>query len=120
MEIYLKYMSEPWFSLAKNNKKNIEIRLNQRSFSDIKKSDIIIWFNDDCGPDARRYLKTRIEDIYYFKDMDEIVKSKMINNIIPVTKNYSRKDGINFLKKIYPKRTANYYGIIAVKFKIVK
>ena len=117
---YEKNMNEPWFTWSKQGKKTVEGRANHASFSKIKKGDVIIWFNDDCGPNSRRYLKTKVVTTKVYKNFEDMLKNEGLKNVIPFDDVYTIKQGTKILYHRCSKKIIDKYGVLALKFKVIK
>ena len=108
----IKYVQEPWFSLIKNGKKNIEGRLNKGSFKELKKDSIIIWKN------GTNSVKTRIVSIHHHKNFRTMIKQHKLYNVLPGIKTIS--EGIDIYSEFYPVSDVLKYGVLAIKLIIIK
>lgn len=120
MNCFEKFLGEPYFTWMKNGKKTIEGRPNCGSFSKIKKGDIIVWFNDECGPNARRYLRTKVLSTMFYENYEDMLKKNGIHNIIPYKKVRTIKEGVKILYNNYSRKIIEKYGVLAVRVKIIK
>ena len=116
---YEKHMGEPWFTWSKDGIKTVEGRANCGSYSKIKKGDTIVWFNDDCGPDRRRYLKTTVISTKAYKDYPSMLKGEGLRKIIPYKDVKTIKQGETVLHFHCSKETIRKHGVLAVRYKIL-
>jgi len=106
-----KHVEEPWFSLIKNGKKNIEGRLNKGRFQNLMKDDIVIWNNNN------NQFKTKIISIHYHKNFKTMIKQHRLKNVLPGVKTIA--EGIEIYSKFYSDSDVLKYGVLAIKLKKV-
>lgn len=112
--MYVKHLSEPWFSLIKLGIKKVEGRLNKGDFSNMKKGDIIQFENNDF--DSRNF-KVKITSIHHYQDFESYLIHESIEKCLPGID--SIDEGVNIYHKYYSKEDAIKYGIIAIRFRCI-
>ena len=118
MKNYKKHVSEPWFTLIKNNIKTVEGRLNKGSFAKMKKNDIIIWFNKDTK--KIRFVKTKIISIHKYKSFNNYIKTERLKNTLPLNTINTIKQGVDVYYQYYSKNDESKYGVFAIRLKLIK
>lgn len=114
-----KYLAEPWFSWVKNDIKTVVGRPNCGEISKILPSDTIIWFNNDCGPSSRRYIKTRVIYTKEYQDFEEMINGEKLKNVASVDFVKTKKKALKMIEKCYTKRLIKKYGVLAIKIKVL-
>lgn len=71
------HVSQPWFSLIKENKKTVEGRLNKGQFSQIMSNDIVVFFNKKLN---KRTCK-RVVEIKNYDTFEEMIVDSGLENI---------------------------------------
>ena len=95
--------------------KRIEIRLNDEKRQLIKKGDIIKFLKE---PELKEFFKVRVIDLLKYKTFKDMVKDYDISIIADksVTKNNLLEDLENF----YPLEKQKQYGVLGIKFELIK
>ena len=117
--IYKKHVSEPWFRLIKRGEKTVEGRLNKGEFSQMKKGDIIEWFNNDLNKNGskKRPFKTKIVDIKEYKSFEDYLKTERLKNTLPGINRIN--NGLEIYYKYFTKEDEKKYGILAIKLEVI-
>lgn len=107
MIMNMKLNSVP-FNLIKNNKKSIEIRLNDEKRQLLKSNDYIEFTNND----TKEIIKVQIEEIYKFntfKDLFDFFDKTLLG--------YSDEEIANFeeMYDYYSKEEEIKYGVLGIK-----
>ena len=119
MIIHKKYVNEEVFQSIYDKKKICEIRLNQGSFSEINKNDIIIWFYNI--ENEEKTIKTQITKIRKFKSFYNGIKNCRLHNIFPDIN--SIKEALHFCLKpegFYTKEEETEQGVLCIEFEIIQ
>lgn len=116
MTVYIKNLSEPWFSLIKLKLKKCEGRLNKGDFAMMKKGDYIIFENNDFG--FNRKIKTKIKSINKYNNFREYLENETLEKCLPGIETLDQ--GINIYYKYYTIEDEIKYKIIAIKLKVKK
>jgi ASC-1-like (ASCH) protein len=115
--IYEIHVQEPWFSLIKSGDKKVEGRLNRGTFSKIKPSDTIIFFNMDKETKKKNTIKCKVIKITEYDTFENMLKTERIENVLPknpiITIN-SVEDGVNVYRQWYSEKMEKQFGIIAI------
>jgi ASC-1-like (ASCH) protein len=119
IQCFEKHLSEPWFSWIKNGIKTVIGRPNCGEIKNILPGDTIIWFNDDCGPGSRRYIKTRVIYFKEYKNFKEMLDKEKLGDIASVNFVKTKKKALEIINKCYTKRIINNYGVLSIKVKVV-
>lgn len=109
-----KHLSEPWFSLVKLGLKTIEGRLDKGSFSNLKRDDIIVFYNDDFG---HRECIVRILKVNRYDTFENYLKTESLKRTLP---GFTRiNDGLNVYYKYFSKEDESKYKIVAVHMALI-
>ena len=111
MEIKEIHVSEPWFTYIKNNKKRIEGRLNKGSFSELKKKQIIRFFNKDLN----EKFDAKIVNIVKYKSFEEYLTQEGLKRTLPNINTI--QDGVSIYRQYYSLDDENRFGILAIYVK---
>ena len=79
--VYVKHLSEPWFSLVKLGIKKVEGRLNKGDFAKMRVGDVILFTNSDFG--LQRTYSTKIEKIANYNSFFEYLSSEKLEDCLP-------------------------------------
>ena len=113
---YKKHLSEPWFSLIKLGLKKCEGRLRKKDFAKMKKSDIIVFSNDDFS--FSREFRCKITSIYNYNTFEEYLEKEKLEKCLPGID--SLEDGVNIYRKYYSKKDEDLYKIVAIRLQLLK
>lgn len=113
--MYIKHLSEPWFSLIKLGIKKVEGRLNKGDFANMKKGDIIQFVNND---NHYREFKIKITSIHHYNNFESYLLSESLELCLPGIDTID--EGVSIYHKYYPIDEVEKFGIIAVRFKRIK
>ena len=115
MSIYIKNVSEPWFSLIKSGEKTIEGRLNKGDFSNMKTGDIITFTNNEFK--ENRSFNVKIIKISKYETFQLYLENEGIKNCLPGIDTIEK--GVNIYHEFYTKSDEIQYKVIAITFEIV-
>jgi len=110
MVTYKKHLSEPHFSNIKSGKKKVEGRLNKGSFAEMKKGDIVEWFDD-----KKRKVKTKIVKLVYYKTFEKMIRTERLKNVLPEQTRIL--NGVNVYYEFYTPEDEKKYGIVAIRIR---
>ena len=114
--LYTKNLSEPWFTLIKLGIKKCEGRLNKGDFSEMKKSDIILFENNDFG--FSRSFRCKIKHIRDYTTFEKYLENETLKKCLPGIDTI--EDGVNIYYKYYKKEDEEKYKIKAIRIKVIK
>ena len=99
MKTYEKHLFEPWFSLIKIGKKNVEGRINKGDFAIMEKGDIIIFQNNDFG--FMRKIMVEITETRFYNSFKEYLTFENLSNCLPSIDTIEEGEYVyyNFYKK---------------------
>ncbi len=112
---YKKYISDPWFSLILLGFKNVEGRLNKNDFKNMKKNDIVVWFNDDFG--FTRNIKTKIIKITNYNNFEDYLKKEKLLYTLPTIDTIEH--GLMIYHKYFTQDDIKKYNVRAIKLKLL-
>ncbi len=118
-QCFEKHLSEPWFGWVKNDIKTVIGRPNCGDIGSILPGDTIVWFNDDCGPGSRRYIKTRVVYTKEYKNFEEMLNKERLRDIASISFVKTKKKVLEMLNRCYTKRVISKHGVLAIKIKVV-
>ena len=102
-------LSEPWYSLIKNNTKTIEGRIYDDKRKLLHIGDILV-FTDTEG---KKPIQKKIKDLKIFKNFDIALREAKLKNILPGIKTY--KEGIQLYHSIKGyKEGAKKHGVVLI------
>jgi ASC-1-like (ASCH) protein len=105
-------LSEPYYSLVKQNKKTVEIRVNDEKRQKLKiKNTIIFTKQDGSGKFTRK-----IKNLVISKNFETSIRSATLKKCMPNIKKI--KEAVNIYHS-FPnyKENAKKYGVIAIYLK---
>ena len=107
--IHTMKLSEPWYSLVKNGKKTIEMRLFDEKRQMINKYDNILFSDKD----GKNIFKKFVKNLSYHKTFESALKHGKLKNILPGINTY--KEGVNVYYNINNyKKNEKKYGVILI------
>jgi len=112
---YTEHLSEPWFSLILLGLKKVEGRKNKGRFHDMKKGDIIEWYNDDY---LKRSFLTKVVDKVQYSSVEEYLQKEGIENCLPGIP--SMDHAVSVYYKWSTKEEVQQYGFLAIKLELIK
>jgi len=112
---YIEHLSEPWFSLILLRLKRVEGRKNKGRFHDMKKGDIIEWYNDDY---LKRSFLTKVVDKVQYSSVEEYLQKEGIENCLPGIP--SMDHAVSVYYKWSTKEEVQKYGFLAIKVELIK
>ena len=104
-------VADPWISLICQRKKVIEGRLNKSKFANLKKGDIIKFFNNDVN---KQCLVKIVRIINYVSFEEYLVQEGLKRTLPGIT---SLNDGINIYRQFYSKEQEDEFSILAIYIK---
>ena len=107
MKTYEKHLSEPWFSLIKIGKKNVEGRINKGDFAIMEKGDIIIFQNNDFG--FMRKIMVEITETRFYNSFKEYLTFENLSNCLPSI--YTIEEGECIYYNFYKKKMKYLLGL---------
>lgn len=108
---FIVYIRDKPFENIKNNLKTIEGRIPKGYFSNIKKGDLIKFYNIK----KREGIYKKVKDIINYKDFNEMLSIENINNVLPDISNID--DGVKHYLSLYSNEDINNYGVISIHLK---
>lgn len=115
MKEYKMKLLPEYFNYIKEGSKRIELRLNDEKRKDIAIGDMIVFEEQVEEP---RYLKTKVVDIYYRTNFDELINEFDIELL--ADKNIKKEELKEVLEKIYPQEVQLQYGVVGIKIEIIE
>ncbi len=114
MKKYNMKLMPKYFECIKRGTKRIELRLNDEKRKDIAIGDEIVFeeLNDN-----RRQLKTKVVDLYYESNFEDLINQFDINLL--ADKNTTKEELLSVLKDIYPLEEQNKYGVVGIKLDLL-
>jgi ASC-1-like (ASCH) protein len=113
-KLYIKNLSEPWFTLIYLGNKSVEGRLNKGEFKEMKVNDEIKWINKDFN---HREFVTRIVSKKQYSTFKEYLEGEGLDKCLPGI--LSLEDGLSVYYKYYSKEDESSYGIIAIRLEVI-
>ena len=113
-KLYIKNLSEPWFTLIYLGNKSVEGRLNKGEFKEMKVNDEIKWINKDFN---HREFVTRIVSKKQYSTFKEYLEGEGLDKCLPAIS--SIKDGLSVYYKYYSEEDENKYGVIAIRLEVI-
>ena len=112
MEHRMKLWNDP-FTKIKNNKKDIELRLNDYKRQMIKIGDIIIFTNNQTNEE----IKCEVVNLHYYNNFDEIYNAFEKNRL-----GYEDDEVANpsDMEKFYLKDEIKKYGVVGIEIIKIK
>ena len=104
-----------YFEMIKNRDKKVEIRLNDEKRQQLKIGDELIFVRR--GDDKQR-IKTKVTALRHYKSFKEMVMFEPKNDIGFAFKTLD--EIIETYEGFYSKEEEEKYGVLAIKFKIIK
>lgn len=100
-----------YFEMISSGRKRLEARLNYPSTRNVKVSDIIRFFWEDCS------LNVRILEIRTYVDLRRMIERERVDLLIP---DMNKERALEEYRKIYPDWKVKEYGGISVfSFEII-
>ncbi len=115
MKTHTMKLQTKYFEYIKEEKKKIEIRLNDEKRKNIKVGDYIEFKK---LPFLKETLKTKVTNIYVFNSFNNLIDNFDIE--ILAGEKVSKKEFINILNNIYSKEEQKLNGAIAIEIEIIK
>lgn len=112
----MKNLSEPWFSLIKLGIKKTEGRLNKGYFSNVKKGDNIIFINKDFK--QIRTCTIKVTSTHTYDTFEEYLEHETLEKCLPSIDTI--KNGTKVYYQYFTKSDEQKYGIVAVRFIVLK
>ena len=103
-----------YFNFIKNGTKRIELRLNDEKRKEIEIGDEI---NFEEVVDNPRCLKTKVVDLYYESNFNELLNKYDIK--LFADKNTTKQELLDVLNEIYPIEKQTKYGVVGIKIEII-
>ena len=110
--IYEMNLSNKYFKLLKEEKKEIEIRLNDEKRKDLKVGDKIIFIEENQRIEK---LETAVIRLEYFRTFKELIDKYTVKEI--ASDSITKEELLEDLYKFYPKGKERKYGVVAIKLK---
>ncbi len=112
---YTETLSEPWFTLISLGLKIVEGRKNKGRFKDMKVGDIVKWTNNDFKP---RSVLTKITGKTEYNTFKEYLETEGLYKCLPGIPDLEH--GLSVYFKYYTKKDEEEFGVIAIKFELLK
>lgn len=112
---YTESLSEPWFSLISLGLKTVEGRKNKGRFREMKVGDIVKWTNNDFMP---RSVLTKITEKTEYNKFKEYLETEGLDKCLPGMPDLEH--GLSVYFKYYTKKDEEEFGVIAIKFELLK
>ena len=113
MKTYNMKLMTKYFDCIKHGSKKIELRLNDEKRKNIKIGDEIIFEEVADNP---RYLKTRVIDLYYENNFNDLIEKYDIE--LFADKNTTKEELIKILNDIYSQEEQKKYGIVGIRIEL--
>ena len=109
MKIYKLYVRDEYLEMIKSGKKKIEVRVAYPQIKGIKPKDKIL-FND--------LVPAEVISVKRYETFRQVLREEPIEKIFP--DNPSFEKALGRFHEMYPKWKENRYGVIAIKFRILR
>lgn len=114
MVVYIKHLSEPWFSLVRLGIKTVEGRLDKKSFKCLMVGDIIVFRNDDFG--FQRSCQVEIQKITKYQTFEHLLIDKHLDNCLPGID--TLENGVKVYLHYFDKDDELEFGVLALDIKL--
>lgn len=112
---HIMHLRSKYFNLVNCDKKSIEIRLADEKRKNFKVGDVIVFYelsHDD------NYTSVLIDSIKKYSTFEELLSDNDINDLgINIL---GKSNFIQELKEIYPTDTVTKYGLLGIKFHVMR
>lgn len=112
---YIEHLSEPWFSLISLGLKTVEGRRNKGKFANMQVGEIVKWFNNDFEP---RHIYTKITGKTVYDTFENYLNSEGLENCLPGIQ--TLPIGLSVYFKYYTKEDEKNFGVVAIKFELIR
>lgn len=99
------------FSIVKDGRKDVEIRVNDEKRRKLKIGDDLIFLK---RPDNIESIKAKVIDLKYFKNFSEVVDNFEMERIY--LKDYSKDDYLSEMRRFYTDEEQKECGVVAIIF----
>ncbi|MCL5094101.1 MAG: ASCH domain-containing protein [Patescibacteria group bacterium] len=113
MATYPTHRTEPYFSLVREGKKTIEVRLNRGKFKEMKPGDLIEVQNNE---ETDQYL-VKIIDIRKYRDSNEMFENEDFKMVNPNASTI--EETISGIREFYSRENEKKHGINAIEVQVV-
>lgn len=101
------------FDIVKNERKNVEIRLNDEKRQKLNVGDTLIFLK---RPNEDEELRGTITNLVYFNNFSEVVDNYPMERIY--LDNYKKEEFIKLLGRFYSEEEVKEYGVVAIEFEL--
>lgn len=103
------------FEIVEKGIKNVEARVNDEKRRKLKIGDTLVFLK---RPDEDKIIKTRVDNLRYFKSFEEMAKEYDFKRLY--LEYYTIEKWLNELSRFYTKEEIEENGVVAIEFSIQK
>jgi ASC-1-like (ASCH) protein len=108
MVLYTKNLSEPWFTLIRDEVKTCEGRLKKGDFLEMKPGDHIRF------QQANNLSLIRITSLKHYPTFYRYLQMEGLQSCLPGVD--SLQEGVNIYRQFYTQEEESIYGVVAIRF----
>ncbi len=109
MKVHRLRVREEYLEMIKTGKKKIEVRVAYPQFKNMKPGDKILFNNE---------VPAEVINIKKYETFRQVLREEPIEKIFP--DNPSFEVALKRFHGMYPKRKENRYGVIAIRFRLLR
>ncbi|NJE13549.1 ASCH domain-containing protein [Thermococcus sp. LS2] len=109
MRVYKLYVRDEYLEMIKSGKKRIEVRVAYPQIRDIKARDKILFNN---------LIPAEVISVKKYETFRQVLREEPIEKIFPDSPSFEK--ALKRFHEMYPKWKENRYGVIAIKFRLLK
>ena len=109
MKVYRLYVREEYLEMIKNGEKKIEVRVAYPQLKGIKAKDKILFNNE---------VPAEVISVKKYETFRQVLREEPIEKIFPDKPSFEQ--AVKRFHNMYPKWKENRYGVIAIKFRLLK
>lgn len=109
MKVYRLYVREEYLEMIKSGEKKIEVRVAYPQLKGIKAKDKILFNNE---------VPAEVISVKKYETFRQVLREEPIEKIFPDKPSFEQ--AVKRFHNMYPKWKENRYGVIAIKFRLLK
>lgn len=109
MRVYKLYVRDEYLEMIKSGKKKIEVRVAYPQLRGIRSKDKILFNN---------LIPAEVVGVKSYETFRQVLREEPIKQIFPDEPSFER--ALKRFHELYPKWKENRYGVIAIRFRLLK
>lgn len=111
---YVKYVSEPWFSLIAVGQKTVEGRLHRNDWYTMEEGDLIQWNNSDLK--LQRSVQTVIVKKETYNTVEQYLEHQGLLSTVPSV--VQIQDAVSIYRSFWTTEDEHRYGVVALTLRL--